>query len=443
MPGSRIVLIPASFHDACCKGWEGGRVHSGNVQAGVAVPHFFLSYARTPQIDGRDLDDPDIWMAQLFDDLCAHVRALAGLPRNSDAGFMDREALVGGELPSARAGTALSTCRVFVPLYSLKYFTDDRCGREWWYFASRTQGNPTEGIVPALWRPVDVRMWPAVARAVQWSPGGSDIYAAHGFYGIMKLSRYRDVYEEAVYELARRIVTIAERAQVPPGSPADHDRLESAFGAEPARSPWNRVLRVTVVAPRRGELSSGRRPASYDGLSAQAWYPFAEFPGRSVADEAVKLAWKHRDRLRAEVGDLCQHDADLLSGQPASGPQILIVDPRALLLPHYRNVLQRFAALDSPWVQVMVLSGDRDAGSGDQREAGELRHVLEATLGRKLATAEANGAREVRNLPEFRSAFSRLIDAAAQGYRRRAPTFPPAGSAVERPRLLGFMSDVG
>lgn len=417
-------------------------MHRGNVLADAAVPYFFLSYAHTPRIDGRDFDDPDIWVAQLFDDLCGNVRRLAGLPRNAAVGFMDRETRAGGDWPSALAQAALAACRVFVPLYSLQYFADDRCGREWSYFTGRAR-KPGEGIVPAVWRPVDERLLPAAARQVPLSSGSNEAYETRGFYGIMKLSRYRDVYEEAAAELADQIVTATKRSWVPAGLSAEYQRLESAFGAEQVKGPWNRVLRVTVVAPQRGELPRERKETAHYGLSAQAWNPYAASPGSSIADEAVNLAWQHRDRFRAEVGDLGQHKADLLSGRPASGPQILIVDPWALLLPHYRDVLQRFDALDSPWVQVMILLSDNDAESMDEEKAGKLRSTLDAVLGRKLAAAGLTGGHEVANLADFRSVLPRLIDAAALGYRRRAPTFPPGGLAVERPRLLGFASDVG
>jgi FxsC-like protein len=419
-------------------------VHRGNVLADAAIPLFFLSYARAPQIDGPDLDDPDVWVAQLFDDLCADVRVLADLPRNANTGFMDRETRVDGDWPSALS-RALATCRVFVPLYSLKYFADDRCGREWSCFESRGRKSQAEGIVPAMWRPVDERLLPPAAQAVQPSPGRNEPYATHGFYGIMKLSRYRDAYEEAVFDLARQILKTAERTGRPQGLPAECDRLESAFGAESAKGPWSRVLRITVVAPRRGELPSGRKETSYYGPTAQAWSPYAGFRGRTIADEAVRLAWQHRDRFRAEVGDLCQHEAALLSGRPAPGPQILLIDPWALLLPRYQEVLQRFDAIDSPEVQVMILLNDSDAESkkGYQDEESKLRHTLGTVLGRKLASASLHGADEVWNLEDFRSVFPRLIDAAAYGYRRRAPTFPPVGKAVERPRLIGLTSDVG
>lgn len=411
---------------------EGGRVHRPNMPADAAVPYFFLSYPRTPQIDARDSVDPDMWVAQLFSDLCKDVQQLADLPNNTIVGFMDSEAREW----HTELALALATCSVFVPLYSFQYFADEHCGREWSFFAGRAR-NRTERIVPAVWRPVDKRLLPAVAQQVRLSRGGNEAYESRGFYGIMKVSRYRDDYRAAVADLASQIVTANMQSGLPKGRVVEYHGLENAFGMAPGR-----VLRITVVAPRHGELPSERREASCYGQSAQGWNPYVpaaehQFPDRPIADEAARLAREHRDRFQVEVGDLCQHKAELLSRDPSSGPQILIIDPWALLLPHYQDLLQRLDALDAPWVQTMVLLSDGDEES--QEHARKLRATRNRVLGRKLAAASSSAAREVRSLADFRSVLPRLIDAAAQGYRRRAPTFPPtAGPAVERPNLLNY-----
>ena len=54
----------------------------------------------------------------------------------SEAGFMDRENSLGTEW-SPELISALARCRVFVPLYSRRYFESDNCGREWFAFARR------------------------------------------------------------------------------------------------------------------------------------------------------------------------------------------------------------------------------------------------------------------------------------------------------------------
>lgn len=209
--------------------------------AAVSLPiqnsglYFYLSYAHGPT-DYPVGRDPDLWVAQLYSDLCDHIKSLADLPPGREPGFMDRDLRQGQEWPD-RLSDALATCRVFVPLYSRRYFKSEHCGREWFAFSRRAQnqaakGGPIGAIVPALWIPVrDDDELPQAARSVQFDPGGiNPLYAEHGFYGIMKVSRWREAYEEAVYLLARQIVDAAEISPAEPGiAMRDYESLDSAF----------------------------------------------------------------------------------------------------------------------------------------------------------------------------------------------------------------------
>ena len=98
-------------------------------------PYFFLSYARTPKRDPSDRDDPDRWVYKLYKDLCAEILQMTDA-RPEEAGFMDRENRIGAQW-SPELTSALARCRVFVPLYSRRYFESDNCGREWFAFARR------------------------------------------------------------------------------------------------------------------------------------------------------------------------------------------------------------------------------------------------------------------------------------------------------------------
>ena len=108
-------------------------------------PLFFLSYAHGPR-DDRSGRDPDLWIAQLYDDLCDHIKSLADLPRTQKAGFMDRELRQGHEWPE-RLSNALATCRVFVPLYSRRYFKSEHCGKEWFASVDRQRMPECDGLM--------------------------------------------------------------------------------------------------------------------------------------------------------------------------------------------------------------------------------------------------------------------------------------------------------
>ena len=208
---------------------------------------------------------------------------MADLPPAQKAGFMDRELRQGHEWPE-RLSNALATCRVFVPLYSRRYFKSEHCGKEWFAFNRRRLNHKAKNAQPGrddrarrCGFPMPDDLLPEAATSVQYNAAGfSPLYAEHGFYGIMKVSRWRDVYEEAVYLLAKRIVTAAEASPpVGPGGNVPYESLPSAFGGQGAAGPGDKPLRVTVVAPSRDELPAGR-DRSYYGKDIQEWNPYRQ-----------------------------------------------------------------------------------------------------------------------------------------------------------------------
>jgi tetratricopeptide (TPR) repeat protein len=205
---------------------------------GDSGPYFFISYRHTPKFDDHDETDPDVWAAKLYTDLCSHLFHISSLSLGNKLGFMDRELRPGNEWP-LKLATALASCRVFVPLYSPRYFSSEHCGREWSAFARRVDDMDAHGlehadaIIPALWVPVRPDQLPEAARTIHYLSGDyGSAYATHGFYRLMRLSKYRDDYEEAVYELARRIRDVAETSPVTPGPVAEYDSLVNAFGTD-------------------------------------------------------------------------------------------------------------------------------------------------------------------------------------------------------------------
>src|ERR1035437_3217234 len=161
----------------------------------IKQPYFFLSYARTPRLDPSDTSDPDGWVHKLYRDLCDNILGMTSAQSGS-AGFMDRNNRA-GSIWTRELSQALATCRVFVPLYSRRYFNSDNCGKEWFAFTLRKADQmarglkPVDAIVPALWAPVREEDLPDVARDIQYihSDFGSR-YGTEGFFGLIKLKRY-------------------------------------------------------------------------------------------------------------------------------------------------------------------------------------------------------------------------------------------------------------
>ncbi|MFE2424424.1 TIR-like protein FxsC [Streptomyces hokutonensis] len=204
-----------------------------DVERSASGPYFFLSYARAPT-DESDVSDPNLWVHHLFRDLCEHVDSLTaydGMP-----GFMDRS-MSAGQLWSDELARSLSTCRVFVPLYSPRYFISRWCGQEWAAFASRRTrfrepeaGGRPSAIVPAVWSPVPAHRLPDVVKDIQYvTPHLGHRYREYGLYGLSKVRSFRSDYERAVLALAQRIVEVGESVVVAPGSLDSLSRAPDAF----------------------------------------------------------------------------------------------------------------------------------------------------------------------------------------------------------------------
>lgn len=417
----------------------------GRVPASVQ-PYFFLSYAHTPRF-GPGGPDPDMWVERLYRDLCNHIMALTSLPAGAEVGFMDRE-IRSGEGWSERLGSALATCRVFVPLFSPRYFASEMCGKEWFAFAQRAiqlgaaSNEKTEAIVPALWVPVPPSQLPVPAERLQFNHNTfGERYVTDGLYGLIKLRGYAEQYEHAVYELARRIVGVAETVRLKPVRPLDYRVVPSAFGpagGRPGGGPAARTLHVTVAAASRHDLPEGRSPEYY-GESALEWNPYhpaSQRPVAYVAEELVKNL--NYQTTMASFDDEAGH---FDSKQPPTRPEILIVDRWAVEDEHRRQRLASFDQEHRPWINVVVPWNRYDHQSRAKED--ELAHRLEETLpvkmsqGRAACRAAANGVASVETLGQI---LPQVVEAAAQQFLRHAQAYPPAGhTPTERRRLVGPM----
>jgi FxsC-like protein len=398
------------------------------------TPYFFLSYDSSQRYGGGDFSEVDPWVVHFFADLCYRVRVRIGAPSKVSVGFMDRAPLSGDDWP-VNLHRALAACRVFVALYSRDYFASEHCGREWSAFARRLHDRAEalqQLIIPVIWKPVDWAALPQAAQSIPYDDASVQAYADHGCYGLIKLSRYRAAYETTLDHLAARIVAAAQSVTVTDEPVPQYIRPESAFGAATA---GERLLRITVAAPSTGDLPPGR-DRSYYGPAPADWAPYR--PGSPRA-----LAAQVSDRARALgyrplVGDLEERGAELLSGRP-SAPELLIVDPWALLQDKCRDLLRRLDGMHLPWVQVIVPWNPQDAETA--AEDAKLRGTLTETLPEKLAEGKATSALAVLGVPtpeDLAYVLPPLIERAVREYRRHASARPPTGEVVERPRLLSM-----
>ncbi|MDX2820341.1 TIR domain-containing protein [Streptomyces ipomoeae] len=397
-----------------------------------AKPYFFLSYAHARKRDAGDAD-PNVWVRKLYDDLSAHVLQLTDLPWGSRAGFLDQSTAVGVRWRDELSEN-LAHCRVFVPLYSPRYFVSEQCGREWWAFSQRQvdrrarDGAPRESaIVPALWVPVEPSHLPRVARDLQFDHAalGQD-YADEGFYGLIKLRYLRDEYERAVYRLAKQIVKVAREATLDDGHVyRDYESLPSAFGSGGPPD-----FDISVLACTRSDLPPGREP-DYYGDRPHDWNPYHPESARPLGDDVADHV--RRMDYKVHVGDF-ERDADrFLRTGPPRAPGILLVDPWVLRSRFHRDLLSRVDRMASPTMAVVVPWNQQDPGS--HADGGPGPAELEAVMPRLLRlsrSASRTSVGGVGTLAALHQILPTVVRHAVDGFSSLTKEF-----VYPRPRLRG------
>ena len=358
---------------------------------------------------------------------------------------MDRENKIGSEW-SPELVAALARCRVFVPLYSRRYFESDNCGREWFAFARREITHKAQGrqvidaIVPALWTRMDRDRLPDVAQSVQFDHKFlGEHYCSEGFYGIMKLQNYRTDYQRAVHRLAERIIAIGDEsvaftdAAVAHQGVPDFDSLPSAFGPASARRTAGGQLQITVLAHDISTLPAGRAPEYY-GATPHTWSPYRpEYP-QPVADYAQELAKKCLD-CKPVVRAFGDHLDWASNGLPVP-PSLCLVDAWVSLSARHQEQLKRLDQVHEPWVSVLVPWNAQDQGLREAED--DLRANLRQHLGGKLASVPRRcqmAASGIPTLQDFGQILPEMTMIMLKRFRKEATAHPPAGPVIERPRL--------
>jgi FxsC-like protein len=410
-------------------------------------PYFFLSYARTPKRDPADRDDPDRWVHKLYKDLCAEILQMTDA-RSEEAGFMDREDKIGSAWSPELIGE-LARCRVFVPLYSRRYFESDHCGREWFAFArreitARARGSAlVDAIVPALWTRLDRERLPPVAQAVQFDHSLlGERYYTEGFYGIMKLQNYRVDYQRAVHRLAQRIIDVADQSAVLADdsslrrvTTSDFDSLPSAFGPASARRTVDRQIQIAVLAHDTSTLPPGISRSHY-GPSPQAWSPYWPDYTTPIAAYAQDLARESLD-CTPLVATFDDDVGTWASNGPPMPPSLCLVDPWVSISDQHLEQLRKLNQIEDPWVSVLIPWSSQDR---ELNEAGDvLRTKLAERLGRKLNSVPrrcAMAASGIPTLEDFAQLLPEMTMLMLKRFRKEATAYPPARPIIERPRLI-------
>ncbi|WP_267885343.1 TIR-like protein FxsC [Streptomyces scabiei] len=200
--------------------------------SGTEAPYFFLSYARSPAISrNRESDDR---LMLFHEQLSTHIIELTGFDVQHAPGFFDRRMEVRQDWELILKEN-LATCRVFVPVYTTRYFTREWCGKEWDAISRRqrrhreTTSHVADSIVPVLWTPPATLNLPPVAQAVQYGhPNLGRDYLENGLYGLLSAGRHAQ-YRRAVWQIAETIVAVARKTRLQPCDISLFHGLENVF----------------------------------------------------------------------------------------------------------------------------------------------------------------------------------------------------------------------
>lgn len=195
--------------------------------------YFFHSYAQLPGV-AAGLRAPDERQEAFHKLLCQFVLQLTTHDGETPIGFLDKRMPLGGEWEK-HLKEALATCRVFMPVYSPRYFASRWCGIEFDGFLRRqaehhrSERYTVSAIVPVLWTSPGRIVLPEVVEAFQWyNLDLGDDYRSMGLLGLMEAGKW-GVYRRTVWRLAERIVDVATAAQLKSCDVSLFDGLSNVF----------------------------------------------------------------------------------------------------------------------------------------------------------------------------------------------------------------------
>lgn len=411
-------------------------------------PYFFFSYAHTPSLPD-DKGDPDAWILKLYNDLRREVLHITSVSPDN-LGFIDRN-MGAGRKWSPEIAKALATCRVFVALYSPRYFASEYCGKEWAVFARRLadhqvkRGESVPAIVPVLWTEGADQNMPQVAQALQIDRLNSHAYwSTGGFYYIIKRRKYRDAYRGAVSRLAKIIKQVAEGTPPDTADPVECSALPSIFGpVGESGVKVHRPIHITVATLCNAKALPDGRSSDYYGPTWRDWNPYRPDSMGPIAEYAAALA--ECAGYQPQVGSIEEHFPEYLSAGEPVAPGMLLVDPWASLDEPTSQLMRKVDAADRPWVRPVVpwSEADPETSMAHQR----LREGLTAVLGRSLSGMPVNLRQAAEGIPTvqlFGDTAGKVALAAGAEYLRRVSPDAVDDAGIERPRLdLPGADDIG
>jgi hypothetical protein len=194
-------------------------------------PYYFLSYAHTPPVQGGR--NQNAWMARFHQDLSELIMELTTLPAGAAPGFFDEE-IDPGTRWNDELLYQLNHCRVFLPMFSPRYFTSDWTLKEWYAFSRRHATAPdggetrNTGALGVSWAEFDRRQVPDAIRESQaFRPR---VFGGHPeLFRLLARPRLEDEYRDAIYEIAKSVIETADSIALSPTPFKNVEELDEAY----------------------------------------------------------------------------------------------------------------------------------------------------------------------------------------------------------------------
>jgi FxsC-like protein len=221
---------------------------------------------------------------------------------------------------------------------------------------------------------------------------------------MLDLKRFRDDYRTFVFELAGRIVAVADTHRVPrQRGPMQLDQVPNVFSPDSAlegpnsvKTPRERValgapgrlsrrtfVHFVVVAGTRDEMSTIRGKLDYYGSSREDWAPYRPGHDDSLAEFATQVAGERL--FDSGICDIARLNERIDQAKRRNEVVILLVDVWSPGLPDHKSALISYDARDDFTGAVMIPfnTSDEETLADTTVLQSQLAAILRRTLERR------------------------------------------------------------
>ncbi|MEU3184784.1 TIR-like protein FxsC [Streptomyces sp. NPDC006923] len=408
-------------------------------------------------------DNENDLVSDFFEDLCQEIIRITTLSRDH-LGYNYAEMRAAMKW-RRELSEALGSCKVFIPLYSPRYFASEFCGKEWWAFSQRleqyaasTPAPEPNMIFPVIWEGVfhdRVRLPKTAADIWARQRELGERYAKTGLRQLVQLKHHRDYtaqYHEIIYMLGERVAGLINESPLTPDSVSSElDDLYNAFAdpeigpvaatvskqaeeksavtaavpGPPAFPSGPKHVRLVVASGTSGDLGSLRQDTSHYGARQDDWAPYTPDAPEPVLIYAAEVATELRLVPHPEEFD--DEVAQLLDKAEANNElAVIILDPWTVAMDHRQAALEEYDKRLSINAGMVVPESACDSETTDNADA--LRLQILHVLGRHARARQPVFKMSLDTVASFKDALRELLIELCRLLVSNAPHVRPAVS---------------